>query len=157
MRIKKVNKLMRIGKEEIMQVIRVDRDKQYIDLSKKRVSASDASETNKYFKKAKIVNNILKQMAVNMDCSLISLYEDFGWDMYDHFEHAYNAFRQSLNNPDAVFSKLNISPEQKEELMRCINKKMHAQPVKIRADFEITCFTFEGVDALKEALIAAKK
>lgn len=34
---------------------------------------------------------------------------------------------------------------------------MAPQPVKIRSDFEINCFTYEGVDALKEALLTAKK
>lgn len=29
--------------------------------------------------------------------------------------------------------------------------------VKLRADFELTCFTYEGIDALREALLAAKK
>jgi translation initiation factor 2 alpha subunit (eIF-2alpha) len=33
---------------------------------------------------------------------------------------------------------------------------MAPQPVKIRADFELTCFKEEGIDALKAALLAAK-
>jgi translation initiation factor 2 alpha subunit (eIF-2alpha) len=28
--------------------------------------------------------------------------------------------------------------------------------MKLRADFELTCFTYEGIDALKEALITAR-
>lgn len=34
---------------------------------------------------------------------------------------------------------------------------MAPTPVKLRADFELTCFTYEGIDALKYALITAKK
>jgi translation initiation factor 2 subunit 1 len=33
---------------------------------------------------------------------------------------------------------------------------MAPAPVKLRADFEITCFTYEGIDALRDALITAK-
>lgn len=33
---------------------------------------------------------------------------------------------------------------------------MAPQPVKIRSDFEITCFTPEGVDAIKESIIKGK-
>ncbi len=29
---------------------------------------------------------------------------------------------------------------------------MAPQPVKIRADFELICFQYEGIDAIKEAL-----
>jgi translation initiation factor 2 alpha subunit (eIF-2alpha) len=28
-----------------------------------------------------------------MNCTLLELYEEFGWDLYDKYEHAYDAFR----------------------------------------------------------------
>ena len=34
---------------------------------------------------------------------------------------------------------------------------MAPTPVKLRADFEITCFTYEGVDALRDSLLVAKR
>lgn len=74
-------------------VIRLDQEKRYIDLSKKKVKHEDALEKEKYYKKAKMVHNIMKQVAVKLDCKLITLYEQFGWNLYDKFEHAYDAFR----------------------------------------------------------------
>ena len=74
-RVKLVNKFMKIGKQEPMMVIRVDQEKRYIDLSKKKVQPEEAVEAEKHFKKAKMVHNILKQVAVKMDCTLLSLYE----------------------------------------------------------------------------------
>jgi translation initiation factor 2 subunit 1 len=55
-----------------------------------------------------------------------------------------------------VFKNLTINDDQKKYLIESISRKMAPVPVKLRADFEITCFTYEGVDALKEALLAAK-
>ena len=34
---------------------------------------------------------------------------------------------------------------------------MVPQPVKIRADFKLTCFKFEGIDAIKSALLEGEK
>lgn len=34
---------------------------------------------------------------------------------------------------------------------------MAPQPVKIRTDFELTCFEMEGIDAIKAALVAGEK
>lgn len=33
---------------------------------------------------------------------------------------------------------------------------MAPSPVKIRADFDLNCFTTEGIDAIKHALLTAK-
>lgn len=49
-----------MGKKETMMVLRVDRERRYIDLSKKKVQATEAFKTEKYYKKAKMVHNILK-------------------------------------------------------------------------------------------------
>ena len=31
-----------------------------------------------------------------MGAKLIDLYEDFGWDLYDAFDHAYDSFKLAL-------------------------------------------------------------
>lgn len=42
-RIRSVNKLVKVGRAEPVVVLRVDRDKGYIDLSKRRVSPEEAA------------------------------------------------------------------------------------------------------------------
>jgi translation initiation factor 2 alpha subunit (eIF-2alpha) len=41
-------------------------------------------------------------------------------------------------------------------LIESIKKKMAPPAVKLRAGFELNCFTHEGIDAIKAALLAAK-
>ena len=60
------------------------------------------------------------------------------------------------SEPETVFNKLNITEEEKKCLIDNIAKKMAPHPVKIRADFELTCFTYEGVDALRDTLLEAR-
>jgi translation initiation factor 2 subunit 1 len=45
-----------------------------------------------------------------------------------------------------------VSPELKTDLLTYIKRRLAPQPVKIRADIEVTCFTYEGIDAIKAAL-----
>ena len=167
-RVKLVNKYMKVGKQEPMMVIRVDREKRYIDLSKKKVLAADAAATELHFKKAKMVHNILRQMVskLNTDASkktedhqtvtLLQLYEKFGWRLYDRYDHAFDAFRLIMSDPEAVYKEIEITPEEQKVLYESIARKMAPTPLKLRADFELQCFTYEGIDALKEALITAR-
>lgn len=95
-RVKLINKFLKVGKIETMTVIRVDKEKRYIDLSKKKVQPAEATVAEKYFKKAKMVHNILKQVATKLDCTLLELYEKFAWDLYDKYGHAFDAFRMIM-------------------------------------------------------------
>lgn len=44
----------------------------------------------------------------------------------------------------------------KSELQSYISKKLTPHPTKVRADIEVTCFGYEGIDAVKNALRAAE-
>ncbi|THD19908.1 Eukaryotic translation initiation factor 2 subunit 1 [Fasciola hepatica] len=62
-RIRSINKLVRVGRTTVVMVIRVDSDKGYIDLSKRRVSAEEVVKCQDRFAKAKAVNQILRHTA----------------------------------------------------------------------------------------------
>ncbi len=51
-----------------------------------------------------------------------------------------------------IFADLDIEEDVKTALVTYIKRRLAPQPVKIRADIEVTCFTYEGIDAIKEAL-----
>ena len=57
-RIRSINKLIRVGRTEPVVVIRVDKDKGYIDLSKRRVSPEDIERCTEVFSKGKVRENI---------------------------------------------------------------------------------------------------
>jgi translation initiation factor 2 subunit 1 len=109
------------------------------------------------FERAKNVNLIMKLTAFTLQCSTMELYEDFGWDLYDKFNHAYDAFKLCLSDPEIVFSKITITDKQKEALISNIHKKMAAAPIKLRSRFNLQCYTYEGIEAIREALLEAKK
>lgn len=58
-RIRSVTKLTRVGRKEVVIVIRVDESKGYLDLSKKQVTPDDIKECETNYNKAKSVSNIL--------------------------------------------------------------------------------------------------
>ena len=46
--------MVRVGKDEIVSVLRVDKDKGYIDLSKRRVNDEDKKKCENRYEKAKV-------------------------------------------------------------------------------------------------------
>lgn len=98
-RVKSVYKFLKIGKQEMMEVLRVDEEKMCIDLTKKSIKPELQDAAVKRFKKAKQVHGIMRQAAIKLQTPVEELYEQFGWDLYDKcgYEHAYDAFRVCLS------------------------------------------------------------
>ena len=59
-RIRSLAKLVKVGKTEICMVLRVDQEKGYVDLSKRRVEPEDATAKEESFAKAKAVHGIMR-------------------------------------------------------------------------------------------------
>jgi len=159
-RIRSINKLIRVGRTEPVVVIRVDKDKGYIDLSKRRVSKEDIERCTEKYSKAKAVNSIVRHVAeilgFKSNEELEDLYKKTAW----YFETkskkqgtAYDYFKQSVADP-SLLNDLGLDENMKEVLVENIQRKLTQQAVKIRADFECSCFTYEGIDAVKDALRA---
>lgn len=53
-------------------------------------------------------------------------------------------------------SVLYILVQVKEALLKNIKRRMTPQPLKIRADVELTCFAYDGVERIRDAMRAAE-
>lgn len=95
-RIRSINKLVRVARTEIVMVLRVDKEKGYIDLSKRRVDPEDVVKCEERYNKAKAVHSVLGNVANNKGVSLESLYQKIGWPLYRKYGHAYDAFKLAL-------------------------------------------------------------
>lgn len=159
-RIRSINKLIRVGKTEPVVVIRVDKEKGYIDLSKRRVSKEDIERCTEKYSKAKAVNSIVRHVAeilgLKTNEELEDLYKKTAWYFESRAKKqgtAYDYFKQSVADP-TLLDALDLDERTKAVLVENIQRKLTQQAVKIRADFECSCFTYEGIDAVKEALRA---
>ncbi|RXW16246.1 hypothetical protein EST38_g9614 [Candolleomyces aberdarensis] len=216
-RIRSVQKLIRVGRNEVVVVLRVDKEKGYIDLSKRRVSPEDIVKCEERYMKSKAVASILRHVAskiptvgadgqavpsaepqdkeskraarkarqaaqedgeaavavaaasavdadaagpnANEEEKLEQLYESVGWPLGRKYVHPYDAFKLALTEPDAVFSSLPspIDPSTLSILTATIARRLTPQPIKLRADIELTCYTPAGIDAIKRALRAGEQ
>ncbi|EGG23935.1 eukaryotic translation initiation factor 2 subunit 1 [Cavenderia fasciculata] len=174
-RIRSLTKLVRVGRQEVVVVVRVDKEKGYIDLSKRRVTPEEITKCEDRYNKSKAVrtsrhrslsltlhvHSIIRHLSTRLTqisektVSAKQIYRQFGWAIYQKFGHAYDAFRLSLTEP-SVFDGFDIQPEQLKILNEIIAHKLKPQPLKIRADLELTCFDYEGIDAIKAAISASQ-
>jgi len=151
-RIRSVKSVVRVGRQEVALVVRVDQDKGYIDLSKRLVMPEEVPAIEDKWNKSKAVHTIMTHVAKKTGHSALELYESFGWEVYKKLGHCYDGFKLAMKEEEKFFEMFNVPEDCKEELMKNIRRRLTPQLVKIRADFEITCFAYAGIDAIKVAL-----
>ncbi|OAY54956.2 hypothetical protein MANES_03G078600v8 [Manihot esculenta] len=126
-RIRSVSSLIRVGRIEPVMVLRVDKEKGYIDLSKRRVSEEDIQACEERYNKSKLVHSIMRHVAETMGIDL-----------------------------EVTKVVPAVTEEIKEALVKNIRRRMTPQPLKIRADIEMKCFQFDGVLHIKDAMRKAE-
>jgi len=166
-RIRSVAKLLRVGRTEICLVLRVDKDKGYVDLSKRRVEPEDASAKEEQFARAKAVHGIMRHVAQTHEVPVNELSAKASWPLYAKYTDAFEAYKKHINQELDLWKELDFSqPGQdlssladkiKEDIELNLKRRLIQQTVRLRAKVEVSCSEYEGIDAVKEALLEGMK
>lgn len=125
-------------------------------MSKRRVSPEDVIKCEERYSKSRAVNSIVTHVAHKLNRPVEELYEKVVWPLDRTYGHSYDAFKLSVTEAAKVFEGIDLDPIVMRELEANIARRLTPQPVKIRADVEVSCFGYEGIDAVKNALRAGE-
>lgn len=90
------------------------------------------------------------------------------WPLYEKYGHAFDAFKLFVSDPSLLETECveckKLSEEASEilidpiisALLKDIRRRMTPQPLKIRADVELSCFEYDGIMSIKNAMRAAE-
>ncbi|PRP88164.1 putative eIF-2-alpha [Planoprotostelium fungivorum] len=155
--------LLKIGKQDVMQVLRVDEEKGYIDLTKKNVDAKEIAECTRKYNKSKSVHSTLSNVIMNLQkqektIEIEDLYSNLIWPIYrsEKYEHPLEAFDAALSDA-SVLDEFEIEDEVKKLLLKDISHHFNRKQVKVQATVEVTCFAYDGIDAIIPSLLAGRK
>jgi len=156
-RIRSMLKEIRVGQFAVCLVLRVEKEKGYIDLSRRRVNAEERSTYLQTYAKSKLVHSTLRQLAATHKekYTMRQLCERISWPLYKKYGHAIDAFKQYINDKDeSIFGDLDVDEAVKKNMYQIIEKKLTPQAVKLKAKIEVSCFESAGIDAVKAALLS---
>jgi translation initiation factor 2 subunit 1 len=75
----------------------LNREKGYIDLSKRRVSEEDVQACEERYNKSKLVHSIMRHVAETLSIDLEEIYTTIGWPLYRKYGHAYEVLEFNDN------------------------------------------------------------
>merc|ERR1712032_214784 len=144
-------------------VLRVDQEKGYIDVSKRRVAPEDIPTKEEAFAKAKAVHGIMRHVAGVNKIDVDDLCEKACWPLYKNHDSAFEAFRKHVSEEVNLWDELDfgqpgrdlseMADKLKEDIEVNLRRRLIQQMLRIRAKMDVSCFEYAGIDAIRAALL----
>jgi len=146
-----IREYVKMNKQYVAKVIRVDPEKKFVTLSLRRVSDFEAKEKLNAFRKEKKAEKILEKAAEKLGKNLDQAYQEIGYALQEQFE-SLSAAMDAIKNSKS--SLLQSFPEQWiEALSEIIQKTFKEKEIVLKAEIEIKSYAPDGVEKIKNALL----
>lgn len=152
-RIRNINDFVREGKKIICKVLNVDKEKNHIDLSLRRVSNSERINKNTEYKQEQKAEKLLEQVAIKLKTSLEDLYKKVGYRLIEDYESLNIAF-QNIALDHLQIKEYKLDKKLEDALLDLIKEKIKPPEVKIAATLTIINTKSNGIEVIKEVLLS---
>ncbi|OQS55540.1 EIF2S1 [Ecytonucleospora hepatopenaei] len=144
-RIKNAIQATKVGKTEVCQVLKIENSN--YDFSLKQVDEQSKTNVLNEFKQNKLAYRIAEKVSKATNVTIE--------DIYSHFSKEIEAHRSFFNFLSAIrdnLALLNNSNIVEDNLYNVIKHQFKASSFKIRADIDINCYKYNGLEIIKNAL-----
>ena len=154
--VKNIRDHAREGQKLVLKVLRTNPQRGQIDLSLRRVTGREKAEKMLQWKKEKKAESIIKSASekTKIEPSSIDMIRQ---KISEKYESLYDAFEDALEGGEEVFTKLGIPSDLATVLNEAARSKIRLERAKVKATVELTCFKPSGIEAIRTALLTAKK
>lgn len=73
-----------------------------------------------------------------------------------HFHVVMSPADARSREPEKILGPLNLDEDTTADLRLTIGRRLTPKPVKVRADVEVKCFAYQGIEAIRKALAAGE-
>ena len=160
-RMRSVLRHVRVGQKQVLQVLRVDTERGYVDLSKKYIAGDEKELGSTKYEKGKHVHSITKRLAELTHQNQKDIFAKLTFPLYSSpdWKHPFEAFKALAAEDADIFTSLpkdgeEMSEEERVTLKKIVTQRMAVQPMKLGLQVEVTCYAEGGIDDIKKALRA---
>lgn len=153
--VKYIRDFVREGQKIVCKVLGVDSKKGQIDLSLKSVNDHQKREKIQQWKNEKKAEKLVEIVAERMSISVDDAYDEFGNLMLEEFDTLYGAFEFVVSNPDEF--REDFTGEWIDTFIEVAGENIVPPTVEITGVFEMTSAAPDGVELIKQALIAGRE
>jgi translation initiation factor 2 subunit 1 len=153
--VKRMSDYVREGQRVVCKVLNVDRGKGHVDLSLKKVNAHQRREKIQEWKNEQKAHKLVEILAERCKMSPEDFMKRHGTQIIEEYGSLYLAFEEAAR-PDIGLNEKFVG-EWVEKFCKVAVENVAAPTASVDGHLDITCPNPDGVDKIKEALLAAEK
>ncbi len=155
-RIRNLNDYVKEGKKIICKVLRVNRERNQIDLSLRRVNEGIRREKLDSIKQEQKAEKIAEMVAKSLKTDAKKLYNTLTEKIFNDYQYLHECFNDIVQDK-VDLKKYKFDPKTIKALTDMVKDKIKPPEVEFSGTFTIECYDGEGVEVVKESLNEALK
>ena len=154
--VKNIRDHVRENQKIVARVLRVNPKKGHVDASLKRIREDQRTKKIQQWKIEQKAEKFLELVAKSLDKDLDTAYEEVGYELMDIFGDVYGAFESAAEEGAETLTEEGISQEWADAITEVAVKNIQPPEVHITGYVDIENYAPNGVEIIKEALLAAE-
>ncbi|MGQ9469338.1 MAG: translation initiation factor IF-2 subunit alpha [Nitrososphaerales archaeon] len=153
--VKSIERYVRLEQKIVLKVIRVNKQRNEIDLSLRQVTSEERRRKLIEMKMAKKADNVMKlvESKLNLNEETSKKYREL---LIEEFGALYDAVEELLRKGIKVLQKLNLPQDYVSTLETIAKEKITIPRVEVHGIIELKSDSPNGIDIIKSALLEAK-
>ena len=151
-RIRNIRDYVKEGKKIVCLVLKVNKEKNHIDLSLRRVPMSLRNKKKEEFKQEIKSEKLLEYIGKELKTDLKGMYKKIGLKLIDHFGLLGIAFNEIAAYGNEAIEELKLPAKESEVLVRIVQDKIKPQEVSVSCNLVLQSLEEEGVEDIKKSL-----
>lgn len=151
-----IREFVKLNKQYIAKVVKIDYQKNLVELSLKRVNKYEEKEKMNVFRREQRAEKMLEQAAKEFGKNLDQSYDEVGYLLQDKFGELFVAFEEAKKGSEYLVKK-GVPENWAVVLVKIADASFQEKEVAIKADVELRSFAKDGVEKIKEVLSGLQK
>ncbi|MFB0567193.1 MAG: translation initiation factor IF-2 subunit alpha [Candidatus Bathyarchaeia archaeon] len=155
--VRNIRSFVREGQKTVLKVLRVDPEKEHVDLSLRRVTKRARREKILAWKKDRQAEGLLRSVSEKLNISIEGVHKKAGSLIEAEFGELYKGLEKTAIEGPEVLLELGVPKTLAVAIAEIVKEKIKLPLVRIKGTLELQCVKPDGVVRVREALLSAQK
>jgi translation initiation factor 2 subunit 1 len=149
-RIKSINQHIRDNQQIPVNVIQVDENRGYINVSKKSVTPEEKDAFMNEYAKRKKISTLIYKLTLHYKCDMKDIYEPL-YKLIPTYTNLYEAM-YAIKFKNSILDDVELSNEIKKDIISNLDRIFSVPLQTFSGEIKIQCLNIDGIEVIKESI-----